>query len=197
MSRFSLAVLLCFSAAAAADEPDFDLVLRNGKIVDGTGNPWFLGDVAIRGDRIAAVGRIPAGKTKREIDVKGLVIAPGFIDIHSHSDYLLLEDGLAQSKIRQGVTTEVLGENQSAAPYKGGLAERRFVVSGRTERWSTLKGYLDLIDRSGVSVNVATYVGMDNVWQGVMGQAHARPTPEQLAQMKEILDEALRDMLDR
>src|SRR5439155_8725005 len=92
---------------AHAADPDYDLVVRNGRIVDGAGNPWFYGDLAVRGDRIVAVGRVPAGAAKREIDARGLVVAPGFIDMHSHSDLLLLEDGLAPSKIRQGVTTEV------------------------------------------------------------------------------------------
>jgi hypothetical protein len=105
-------------AAQDAESPDYDLVLRGGKIVDGTGNPWFYGDVAVRGDRIVAVRRVLEGKGKREIDVAGLIVAPGFIDMHSHSDFLLLEDGHAQSKIRQGVTTEVLGEGNSAGPHR-------------------------------------------------------------------------------
>ena len=102
-----------------AREP-FDVLIRGGKIVDGTGNPWFEGDVAIRGDRIAAVG--PLGARCRRaavIDARGLVVAPGFVDMHSHSDMTLLEDGTAQSKVRQGVTTEILGEDTSAGPAKG------------------------------------------------------------------------------
>src|SRR5258708_32698709 len=118
------AALLLAALMACAEEAPYDLVIRNGKIVDGTGNPWFVGDVAIRGDRIVAVGRIPVAEAKREIEAKGLVVAPGFIDMHSHSDYLLLEDGNAQSKIRQGVTTEVLGEGASAGPYQGQLPAR-------------------------------------------------------------------------
>jgi N-acyl-D-amino-acid deacylase len=98
---FLLASCLCVVAPAAnpapAAEPAYDLLIRNGKIVDGTGNPWFFGDVAVRGDRVVAVGRVPPGKAARAIDAKGLVVAPGFIDMHSHSDYVLLEDGDAQS----------------------------------------------------------------------------------------------------
>ena len=176
-----------------ADEAAYDLLIRNGKIVDGSGNPWFYGDVAIVGDRIVHVGRVPAGIAKRTIDAKGLIVAPGFIDMHSHSDFVLLEDGDPQSKIRQGVTTEVLGEGTSAGPYLGKLQERRFVVKGETMRWSTLGGYFKTLEKAGISVNVATYVGMDNVWESVMGTSYERPTSAEFTRMKEILDEAMND----
>jgi N-acyl-D-aspartate/D-glutamate deacylase len=171
----------------------YDLVIRNGKIVDGTGNPWTYGDVAIRGDRIVAVGRVPPGPAKREIDAKGLIVAPGFIDMHSHSDFLLLEDGTAQSKIRQGVTTEVLGEGQSVGPCLGKLPPRPIMVKGKELKWTTIGGYLDTVDRNGVSVNVVTYVGLDNVWQSVMGDSFERPTPDQLAEMRGLVDGAMKD----
>jgi N-acyl-D-aspartate/D-glutamate deacylase len=176
-----------------AAEPAYDLVIRNGKIVDGSGNPWFYGDVAIRGDRIVALGRVPAGKAQREIDARGLIVAPGFIDMHSHSDYVLFEDGDAPSKIRQGVTTEVIGEGQSAGPYKGKLTARHVSVRGKDVTWDTLGGYLDALDKAGIALNVASYVGMDNVWEGVMGQSHERPTAEQIEQMKALVDEAMKD----
>jgi N-acyl-D-amino-acid deacylase len=186
------AALLGVHPVAAADAP-YDLLIRNGRIVDGSGNPWFYGDVAVRGDRIVAVGRVPAGTARREIDARGLVVAPGFIDMHSHSDYLLLEDGLAQSKVRQGVTTEVLGEGTSAAPRKGELSPRRAVVRGKEVTWTTLGGYFDALRQGGISVNVASYAGLDNLWQAVMGNSHARPTAEQKTRMKELLDEAMRE----
>ncbi len=181
------AAVVLLAAPAPADEPAYDLLIRNGKVVDGTGNPWFLGDVAVRGDRVVAVGRVPAGAAKREIDARGLVVAPGFIDMHSHSDYLLLEDGDAQSKIRQGVTTEVLGEGTSAGPWTGkaaGLNKSGFDTLGR---------YFDRLGKSGTSVNVASYVGLDNVWQAVMGTSYDRPTAEQFGQMKAVLDGAMKD----
>ena len=130
----------------AADDQPYDLVIRHGKIVDGTGNPWYHADLAVRGSKIAALGKVPAGAGRREIDARGLVVAPGFIDMHSHSDFLLLEDGNAQSKVRQGVTTEVLGEGRSAGPYKGQLAPRRLVVGGTTLTWDTLGGYFRALE---------------------------------------------------
>ena len=193
LTGLCLAVSLVHTPAGAAEEAPYDLVIRNGKIVDGTGNPWFVGDVAVRGDRIVAVGHIPPAEAKREIDAKGLVVAPGFIDVHSHSDFLLLEDGNAQSKVRQGVTTEVLGEGNSVGPAVGKRSAQSAVVDGKTVRWTTLAGYFDAVDRAGVSVNVASYVGMDNVWQSVMGSSFDRPTAAQREQMKTLVDEALKD----
>jgi N-acyl-D-amino-acid deacylase len=195
MSRYFLPFLtaLVFTLPIQSADPEYDLLIRNGRIVDGTGNPWIVGDVAVKGDKFVAVGRVPAGSARREIDAKGLIVAPGFIDMHSHSDYVLLEDGQAQSKIRQGVTTEVLGEGASVGPNQGKLKEQRFNVKGETVKWSTVGGYLDIVDKAGVSVNVATYTGLDNLWESVMGKSFARPTPEQFAKMKELLDEAMKD----
>lgn len=178
---------------ASAAEASYDIVIRNGKIVDGSGNPWFQGDVAIRGDRIVAVGRVKPATAKREIDARGLIVAPGFIDMHSHSDILLLEDGNAQSKIRQGVTTEVLGEGTSVAPYVGEFAPRRVTLDGKTVQWTTLRGYFDTLEKRGSSVNVASYVGLDNIWQSAMGNSFERPTAKQREQMKAVLDEAMKD----
>ena len=169
----------------------YDLVIKNGRIIDGTGNPWFYGDLAISGDRIVSIGQIPSQNANRTIDASGKVVSPGFIDIHSHSDDLLLEDGHAQSKIRQGVTTEILGEGRSAGPNQGQLPPQKASVRGQSIEWTTLGGYFDQIDRLGVSVNVASYVGLDNLWECVMGKSHARPSQEQIDGMKKLLDEAM------
>jgi N-acyl-D-aspartate/D-glutamate deacylase len=174
----SLWLYVVFSSPAA--EPAFDLIIRNGRIVDGTGNPWFYGDVAVKADRVVAVGQVN-GAAKREINASHLVVAPGFIDMHSHSDWLLLEDGNAQSKIRQGVTTEILGEGGSAGPTKGKLAARPVSIQNQSAQIRTLREYFDAVDRAGVAVNVASYVGAGNIWQCVMGQSFDRPGPEECA----------------
>lgn len=194
----ALNVSLGFLAAAVSgqekgQEENYDLVIRGGRVVDGTGNPWVRADIGIRGERIAAVRRLPRESGIREIDVRGLIVAPGFIDMHSHSDFLLFEDGNAESKIRQGVTTEVLGEGDSAGPATGKLGEQRTEFGGRHRSWSTLGGYFDLLDESGISPNVASYVGLGTIWQCVMGQSFERPTAEQSEEMRRLVDQAMRD----
>jgi N-acyl-D-amino-acid deacylase len=171
----------------------YDLLIKNGKIVDGTGNPWYYGDVAVRGSKIVGLGKVPPSPAKREIDAKGLIVAPGFIDMHSHSDFTLLEDGNAQSKIRQGVTTEALGESSSAGPYQGQLKPHRAMVGGKSEQWTTLAGYFDLVEKSGISTNVASFVGLGTIWQCVMGSSHQRPTLAQFEQMKNLVEEAMKN----
>ena len=185
-------ILMPSAKTAAVQDAPFDLVIRNGKIVDGTGNPWFRGDLAIKGDKIAALGQI-AAKGKREIDAKGLIVAPGFIDMHSHSDFTILEDGKGMSKITQGVTTEVLGESGSPGPYQGKLTQPRTLVDGKPVQWTTLGGYFDTIDKAGVSVNITSFVGLGTIWRCVMGDSHARPTPEQFEKMKALVEEAMKN----
>jgi N-acyl-D-amino-acid deacylase len=189
----ALVTVLVVSTSVRAQDPTYDAVIRGGKVIDGTGNPWFYGDVAVRDGKIAAVGRVPAGKAGREIDASGLIVAPGFIDMHSHSDTVLLEDGLAQSKIRQGVTTEVLGEGSSAGPRVGKLKPQSMLVKGQPVSWSTLGDYFQAVEKAGISVNIASYVGLNNAWEAVMGESHERPTKEQFAEMQKVIEQAMQD----
>jgi N-acyl-D-amino-acid deacylase len=185
-------LLFLITAISAAAAVPFDVVIRGGTIIDGTGAPRTNLDVAINGDIIVALGKF-GSNGKRIINATNLVVAPGFIDIHSHSDWTLLEDGDAQSKIRQGVTTEVLGESTSPAPFQGQLPPRRVIVKDEPVLIRRLSDYLAAIERSGVSVNVASYVGEGQVWECVMGSSFERPTPAQFEKMKGLIGEAMED----
>lgn len=194
-----LAALIGLATAAHGQEArprPYDVVIHGGTIVDGTGNPWFEGDVAIRGDRIAAIGRLDDAPTNRTIDAHGLIVAPGFIDVHSHSDLLLLRDGDAQSKVHDGVTTEILGEDTSAGPRREKVAARpagNGAPAGSAGSWTTLGGYFDALEARGISVNVASYVGLGTLLECVQGDSVARPDRAGLEAMKVLLDEAMRD----
>lgn len=194
LSSLTFFALLTGAVVSQAQQsrPDYDVLIRNGRIVDGTGNPWFYGDVAIRDGRIVAVSRVvsepkKSGRAATEIDASGLIVAPGFIDIHSHSDALLLEDGAAESKIRQGVTTEILGEGDSAGP------EMYPAAASRKGRWPTLAAYFAAVERARPAVNVASYVGLNNIWRSQMADSFARPTADQREAMKQLVDQAMRD----
>ena len=187
-----LSVVTLLNSAFLCAAAEYDLIIRGGKIVDGSGNPWFHGDVGIKGDRVNAIGRV-TDEAARVIDATGLVVAPGFIDMHSHSDWVLLEDGNAQSKIHQGVTTEVIGESSSAGPFKGKLAPRKVSVKGESMEVRRLRDYFAAIERAGISVNVASYVGEGQVWECVMGNSFERPSPGEFDEMKALVAEAMSD----
>ena len=182
----------CASAQSLKPGTAVDIVIRDGKLVDGSGSPWQYGDLAIQGSRIVGMGKLPKLDARRTIDAKGLIVAPGFIDMHSHSEYLLLEDGRGESKIRQGVTTEVFGESDSPGPHLGKFIPPQRKVRGRTERWTTLGEYFDLAEKEGIAPNVVSHVGLGNVWKCVMGTSAQRPTPAQLDEMKELIDQAMK-----
>src|SRR6202171_6059587 len=172
---------------------NFDLLIRGGRIVDGTGNPSFLGDVAIRGGRIVAMGHFAGGARTRTIDATGLTVAPGFIDMHNHSDYTLVFDGNAQSMIRQGVTSMILGEGESAAPIGGKQqpSARRVLLHDAPADWTDFNGYFARLLRQGISTNIATYVGSSQIWTYVRGDRAGPPTPSELDQMRTLVRQAV------
>jgi len=178
----------------------YDLLILNGHILDGTGNPWFRADVGIVGDGIEAVGRLGKEKAERRINAEGHVVAPGFIDIHSHSDMPLLVEPRAESKIHQGVTTEVVGNcGGSAAPMNRAVKAYRekYGRSGVPEDfeydWETMADYLARLDRQGIAVNVAPLVGQGTVRHNVMGYEAREPTDSELRKMRRLVDAAMRD----
>ena len=186
-----LAVL--FLAAVLVPAQGLDLLIRGGRIVDGTGNPSFLGDIGIRNDRIVAMGHLRDAAAKRVIDASGLTVAPGFIDIHNHSDYTLVADGNAQSMIRQGVTSMILGEGGSAAPIGGKQQprERRVLPQDAPADWSDFSGYFARLLRQGISPNVGSYVGSSQIWTYVRGERVGPPTPAELDEMRAIVRQAM------
>ncbi len=179
-----------------AQEPPYDLLISNGHIVDGSGSPWFTGSIAVKDGKIADVGRLGNATAKRVIDARGLVVAPGFIDLHSHSDFTLLVDGLGQSKVRQGVTTEILGEDSSAGPVLGPLApefDQGLLRYSLTRDWTTLGDYFPRVERQGISLNIASYVGSGQVRAAVLGNVDRAPTAAEFEQMEKLVNQAMRD----
>jgi N-acyl-D-amino-acid deacylase len=173
------------TAWLSARQVSYDLLIRGGHIVDGTGNPWFAGDVGIRGDRIVAVGALGDARAAREIDARGLTVAPGFVDLHTHSDLPLLNDGNAESKIRQGVTLDVIGESTSVAP-RDGLPEAKGT-------WTDFAGYWRALRQKGISMNVISEVSYQQVRLVVMGYSQAPAGAAELARMKELTTRSMRE----
>jgi len=171
----------------------YSVLIRNGRIIDGAGNPWFHGDIALQGDTISAIGQLGGAAAGLVVDAGGLAVAPGFIDIHTHSDGPLLVEGNGQSHIRQGVTTNVIGNcGTSLAPVTDRAVE--YLKPQRVAEdpdmvwdWRTLGEFLARLERQGVSINVAPLVGHGSVRGSVMGFADRPPTDRELADMKEMV----------
>ncbi len=186
----ALCVMVLICRHSLATEP-VDLLIANARVIDGSGRPWFYADVAVSGEDIVAVGRDLDIEAIKRIDARGKVLTPGFIDIHSHSDKLLLRDGRALGKIHQGVTTEVLGEGFSAGPALGLRPAGSVTTPEGTVRWNTLGEYFKLLEQHQTSVNVVSYVGLAGVWQCVMGDSFERPTETQLLEMERLVRDAM------
>jgi dihydroorotase/N-acyl-D-amino-acid deacylase len=183
--RKLLIALLLVSCATAPPQPSMlDLKIINGRVLDGTGAPWFRADVGVRGDTIVAVGNLRDTPARTTIDARDQIVSPGFIDLLGQSQGSVLSDPAVEAKVRQGVTTEVTGEGTSPGPIS---------PQSRETRWKTLGQYLDLIDRQGAGVNFALLVGASNPREIVIGDVNRQPTADEMRRMEEIVDGAMRE----
>jgi N-acyl-D-aspartate/D-glutamate deacylase len=182
-------------AVWAQTAPDrFDLVIRNGRIVDGTGSPWYSGDMAIAAGRIAAIGRLGEVQSRKVIDAHGLIVAPGFIDMLGQSELTILVNAHVPSKIFQGITTEVTGEGASVAPLNDRIIQADRVTYAHfqlTPDWRTLSQYFARLERQGIGINFATFVGATQVRRMVLGDENRTPNAAQLDSMKALVRQAM------
>jgi N-acyl-D-amino-acid deacylase len=188
--------LLCCPvvARAAPPEPPFDLIIANGHVVDGTGSPWYTADVGVRDGRIAAIGQLAGAAAKRRIDAAGKVVAPGFIDMLGQSEFTILVDPRLPSKIYQGITTEITGEGTSPAPMMGHArdeAAQTLEHYGLKADWQSLSEYFTRLERQGIGINLASYVGATTVREVVIGVENRPPTAAELTRMRALVREAM------
>ena len=188
--RYLIFTLIVSFAQIASAGPPFDVIIKGGTVYDGTGAEGRVTDIAIRGDRIAGIGDLANATAKTTIDARGLAVAPGFINMLSWSTESLIQDGRSQSEIRQGVTTEIMGEGNSMGPLNDRM-KARYVREQRDIKfdikWKTLAEYLRYLEKRGVSCNVASFLGATTVREYVIGLEDKQPTPEQLEQMRELV----------
>ena len=188
--RYLIFTLIGSFAQIASAGPPFDVIIKGGTVYDGTGAEGRVTDIAIRGDRIAGIGDLANATAKTTIDARGLAVAPGFINMLSWSTESLIQDGRSQSEIRQGVTTEIMGEGNSMGPLNDRM-KARYVREQRDIKfdikWNTLAEYLRYLEKRGVSCNVASFLGATTVREYVIGLEDKQPTPEQLEQMRELV----------
>ncbi|MDQ6861440.1 MAG: D-aminoacylase [Verrucomicrobiota bacterium] len=190
-ARILFAALSLFTVIhAEAAEPALDVLIKGGTIFDGTGGAPRTGDVGIKDDRIVAVGDLTGRSAKETVDAKGLAVAPGFINMLSWSTESLIEDGRSQSELRQGVTTEIMGEGESMGPVNEGVRERMLKAQKDIHfdiTWKTLVEYLQFLEKRGISCNVASFVGATTIREYVIGVEDKPPTPEQMEQMRALV----------
>ena len=186
-----LPVLLTVYATGTQQEP-YDLLITGGSVIDGEGTPARVADVGIRAGTIAGIGSLGQAEARRRIDATGLTVAPGFIDMHNHSDFTILSEPKAESMIRQGVTTMVLGESRSAGPVKTG-ADDAPRSDGVKVDWTTLGGYFARLERQRMAANIASYVGEEQVWTYVKGYGQSAATQAEIAAMKKLVAQAMED----
>jgi N-acyl-D-aspartate/D-glutamate deacylase len=183
------------SLAADGALPTYDLIIEHGRVVDGTGAPWFAADVGIRAGRVAAIGRLDKATAKRRINAAGRVVAPGFIDMLGQSELTLLVNPHVPSKIFQGITTEITGEGESVAPVDAAIAKEaapKFAHYGITQDWSDFTGYFARLEKQGIGLNIGTYVGATTIREMVVGYADRAASPDELTRMQAIVATAMR-----
>ncbi|HEX5353718.1 MAG TPA: D-aminoacylase [Rhodanobacteraceae bacterium] len=180
--------LLCFGARAAS-APSYDIVIRNGHVIDGSGSPWYSADIAIRNGRIVAIGRLGDVDATRIIDAHGMLVAPGFIDMLDQSGHTLLVDGHAPSKIFEGITTLITGEGESVAPLNDKMLKEE---GSHAPGWRTLGQYFKRLQQHGIAVNLGTYVGAATAREMVIGYGDRKASPDELKQMQAIVARAMR-----
>ena len=181
---------------AQAQTPAFNLVITHGHIIDGTGSPWYSGDVGIRAGHIAAIGNLAAFPRKRTIDAAGNVVAPGFIDMLGQSELTILVDPRLPSKIFQGITSEITGEGNSIAPLNDAIIQSdrsSYEHYKITPDWRTFRQYFARLEKQGIGINLASYVGATQVRRMVLGDDDKQPSPAQLAKMQSFVREAMKD----
>jgi dihydroorotase/N-acyl-D-amino-acid deacylase len=188
---------MCFLLALllAAAGP-YDTVVRNGRIIDGTGSPWYSGDIGIRDGRIAAIGNLTNAPARRTIDAHGMVVAPGFIDMLGQSELTILVNPHLPSKVYQGITTEITGEGNSVAPVTDAMLQGDQLTLehyGIKPDWHTLREYFAHLERQGIGINLATYVGATQVRRVVIGDDNRAPTAAELDRMRALVREAMQD----
>jgi N-acyl-D-amino-acid deacylase len=192
----TLSLLLIRPYLLAQGTTAFDLVIINGHIIDGTGSPWYSGDIGIQDGRIAAIGNLSASARKRTIDAAGKVVAPGFIDMLGQSEMTILVDPRLPSKIYQGVTSEITGEGNSIAPLNDAIIQsyrKSFDYYKITPDWRTFRQYFARLEKQGMGINLASYIGATQVRRMVLGDEDKQPSPEQLEQMKQLVREGMKD----
>lgn len=190
--RFSrLALLLAAPLLLKGQQPDYDVLIRNGRIVDGTGNPWYSGDIAIKDGKIAAMGHLANPTAKRVIDATGLVVAPGFIDLHTHTD--LLGNPTAQSKVREGVTLDIMGESSSVAPRDPSAQRGGRGGGGNSPKYSTFAEYFTLLENQGMSMNIISHVAEGTLRSLVMKYDEGPASPAQMEEMKRLMRQSMED----
>src|SRR5260370_521889 len=197
-SVFLSVVLLIGVAPLQAREPapSFDLVITNGRIIDGTGSPWYSGDIGIRDGKISSIGNLRDAPRARTIDAGGMVVAPGFIDMLGQSEYTILVDPRLPSKIYQGITTEITGEGESIAPLNDAILradQEQYDHYHIRADWRTFREYFSRLAKQRIGVNIASYVGATRGRRMVLGDNDVQPTPAQLQHTKEFLRQAMHD----